>query len=179
MTQCLSEQAMMLLLEGEGTPVERRHLESCPHCGNEFRALQQDIQQIRTVLQTVTIPQRQDHALHPFSRGWLEMAAAIVAVGVFVLSAQVWWSQRHETIQMVSSSGQPTNHSGPDSTTALLEQISPLLFSDSDISAEAYPQGLSDGPKAARLVAGDGDDLLVCLPQDDSMLCMNASEDKS
>jgi hypothetical protein len=51
MTQCLPDDVLWLLSEGEGASAERTHLEGCATCTDRYQQLAHDLQVIRQVLQ--------------------------------------------------------------------------------------------------------------------------------
>src|SRR5262245_44318905 len=78
MKNCLSEKALLLLHDGEGSVAERAHLESCLNCARRYRLLADEIKEVVTIL-------RQPPPPHPPRRllvdSWVRwsLAAALVA----------------------------------------------------------------------------------------------------
>jgi len=83
MKNCLSEKALLLLHDGEGSVAERAHLESCLNCARRYRLLADEIKEVVTIL-------RQPPPPHPPRRllvdSWVRwsLAAALVAASFLV-----------------------------------------------------------------------------------------------
>ena len=94
MSRCLRDRTLWKLSEGEGTPVERAHVEACPVCARRYQRLGRDLDVLRQVLHEApplqAVPQR--------TRGlrvrWLTVAAVLaLALAWAGGSLEVWWQR--------------------------------------------------------------------------------------
>jgi hypothetical protein len=50
MNRCLSDRALLMLHEGEGSEQERRHLKDCAECDRRYRRMIEDVEEIVAIL---------------------------------------------------------------------------------------------------------------------------------
>lgn len=82
MKNCLNEDTLQLLHDGEGSSEERAHLESCLNCARRFRLLADDIDDVISVLKQPPPPTARKS---PAYSGLRWSLAAAVVMGAFLL----------------------------------------------------------------------------------------------
>ena len=82
MKNCLNENTLQLLHDGEGSPEERAHLESCLNCARRYRQLADDIDDLISVLKQPPPPIARKAPVYSGLR-WSLAAAAVM--GAFLL----------------------------------------------------------------------------------------------
>lgn len=144
MGRCLSEEALFLVAEGEGTASQQSHLahlESCDTCAQRYQSLTQDLAVLGQVLQepaplqAVTRPHRVA-LLRPIVR-WTATATAVAAVLAVVWAG--WWLR--EPLKLLVSL-EPVD----EEVWAFVEDDAlPALFSTKQLSLGSLPSDASDG----------------------------------
>jgi anti-sigma factor RsiW len=80
MDKCLSESALIAIFTGEGSPSQRRHLDSCLTCARRYRQLGSEM---RTIVSVLKQPAPREQRIRPDSTApvwrWSLAAAAVLA----------------------------------------------------------------------------------------------------
>lgn len=88
MNPCVSEEALVAVVTGDGTLAERAHLRDCPHCAARAGALGDDLRLLRQALLEAPLP----GAARVPRRHWIPVAGALAATAVLAL---VWAAPWH------------------------------------------------------------------------------------
>ena len=91
MSRCLSDRALLLIDDGEGSSIQRTHLKECEACAARYRQLGRDLEVLSRVLQEERPPQTASHRSHPFARRWLPRAAVLAMTLVLVWAGVRLW----------------------------------------------------------------------------------------
>jgi hypothetical protein len=140
MSQCLSERALLLVHQGDGSALDRTHLRACLGCAARYQRLIQDLQVIDDALRGAPPAAALSR---PRMIPWRSFAAAaaLAALALFVgVEAWMW----RESVLWVSP-----KPSGDDTESlAFLEEVSRALSSTADASGVATVM-LSPAPDMA------------------------------
>jgi hypothetical protein len=86
MRDCLNEKTLLLLYDGEGSPEDREHVDSCLNCARRYRQLGDDLKHIVSALKQAP-PRKLAVAAAP--RRWVRWSMAAAAVGLAFLVGRV------------------------------------------------------------------------------------------
>ena len=126
MKNCLDEKALLSLHDGDGSPEDRAHVESCLSCARRYRQLADDLKDIVEVLKQPPPPQASRHWSTSAGLRW-SMAAAIVGVA-FLLG-------RMTTVSAIGASF--FHHAAQPATQVAAADLGPAAGGDTTI-ASAY-----------------------------------------
>jgi len=93
MSRCLSDRALLSIDEGEGSSVQRSHLQECEACGARYRQLSRDLEAITKVLREEPPPQTVIHRTRPFALRWLSGAVALAMAILLTWVGVTMWNR--------------------------------------------------------------------------------------
>ena len=123
MNRCLSDRTLLLIDDGEGSSVQRTHLQECAACAARYRQLGRDLEAISQVLREEPPPQTASHRSRPFALRWLPGTAALAAALLLVWVGVGLWSP---------SARLPLTRSNNGATWSILDELpaNPFLLND-------------------------------------------------
>lgn len=96
MNRCLRDKALLLLLDGEGTVLQRTHLSECEGCASRYQQLANDLGVLTQVLRGEPPANIVSDRFHPLTFHWfpagaaLAMALLLVWIGMRLWSPSAW-----------------------------------------------------------------------------------------
>lgn len=147
MTGCLTDRALHLLYDGEGSSAERTHLKECEVCATRYRQLGQDLEAITRILRAEPPPQRVRHGFRPVAVRWLPTAAALgLALMLMWEGARIW----------SPTGSSPLQRTYNGETWSLLDEFPSLLFLLNEaLAAELATEGSGSLDLAARVLEAE------------------------
>jgi len=91
MRRCLRDRALFLLYEGEGTDVQRAHLETCEACAQRYQRLVDDLAVIRRTLREESLPRVLYRAPQPSHLRWAPLVTVLTVTLIFVWGGMWAW----------------------------------------------------------------------------------------
>ena len=91
MSRCLSDRTLLLIDDGEGSSVQRSHVQECVACAARYRQLGRDLEAISRVLREEPPPQTASHRSRRFAVRWLPRAVALAMILVLVWAGEWLW----------------------------------------------------------------------------------------
>jgi len=87
MSRCLSDRTLLSIDDGEGSSVQRIHLQECETCAARYRQLSRDLEAITQVLREQPPPLAATDSARPFALRWLPGAAVLALALLLVWQA--------------------------------------------------------------------------------------------
>lgn len=90
MSQCLKDQTLLLLYDGEGTSAQRTHLTECEGCAARYRQLRHDLEAISQLLRGEPPPKTVNNRFRPLR--WLPATVAVALALVLIWEGVRMWN---------------------------------------------------------------------------------------
>jgi hypothetical protein len=136
MSQCLTDETLWRLYEGEGTQAERSHRKECAACTKRYQQLAADLQVIGRVLQEPLPLQARLRSRRLLQVRWVPVAAALAAVAAFVWGG-MW-------LREPSRPGASGKMRDEEVVRLLNEELSLALFATANLNLGAVPARTTD-----------------------------------
>jgi hypothetical protein len=133
MNQCLKDETLLLLYEGEETNAQRKHLKECAACAARYRRLENDIGTISRIFREQPPPKTIARSSRLFSIRWLPTTAAL-ATGLLLMlvGVRLWRPSTQPPLPQASNS---------DSWSVLDDLPSNPLLLNEALAAELATEG--------------------------------------